>query len=140
MSSAVARLESDEQEVRAMSARWLAELQHRDAKRMASYYAEEGVFLVPNAPLAKGRREIADTWAQLLSLPNLDLRWSTREVLTAAGSGMVCEIGTYALRAGTPPGAMFDEGKYVVVWRRANDSWLVIADAFNSSRSLPVSP
>ena len=119
--------------IRATSARWLEAVDGRDAARIASYYATDGAFLVPNVPMTRGRENIRAVWEQLLSAPNLTLAWTPSSVEVAAAADMACEIGSYAMSMDTPNGHVDDEGKYVVVWRKAEGGWQVAADIFNSS-------
>lgn len=45
---------------------------------------------------------------------------------------MAYEIGTYRLQLRGPAQ---DEGKYLVVWKKAEGRWRVAADMFNSNRA-----
>jgi len=119
-----------------MSARWLEAVDARDAARVASFYATDGAFLVPNVPLTRGRDDIQAVWAQLLGASNLSLAWTPTSVEVAAAADMACEIGSYVMSMDAPSGRVEDSGKYVVVWGKVNGSWQVAADIFNSSRPL----
>ena len=132
MSIAATGTEADE--VRAASARWLQAVRTADVDRIAAFYAADGSFLVPNAPLARGREMVRAVWSQLLAAPNLALRWSASSIEVARGGDMACEIGTYELSMDGPAGRIEDDGKYVVVWRKTDGGWEVAADIFNSSR------
>ena len=134
MSIAATGTEADE--VRAASARWLQAVRTADVDRIAAFYAADGSFLVPNAPLARGREMVRAVWSQLLAAPNLALRWSASSIEVAHGGDMACEIGTYELAMDGPAGRIEDDGKYVVVWRKTDGGWEVAADIFNSSRPL----
>jgi uncharacterized protein (TIGR02246 family) len=132
MSIAATGTEADE--VRAASARWLQAVRTADVDRIAAFYAADGSFLVPNAPLARGREMVRAVWSQLLAAPNLALRWSASSIEVARAGDMACEIGTYELAMDGPAGRIEDDGKYVVVWRKTDGGWEVAADIFNSSR------
>ena len=56
------------QAIREESARWLRAADTRDADAVAMFYAEDGAFLVPNVPLARGRDAVRAVWAQLLDI------------------------------------------------------------------------
>ena len=120
--------------VRAASARWLEMVGTGDVARVVSVYADDGAFLAPNAPLARGREAIEAIWSQLLAAPNLALRWTPVSIEVARAGDMACEIGTYEMSMDGPAGRIDDDGKYVVVWRKNDDGWEVAADTFNSSR------
>jgi uncharacterized protein (TIGR02246 family) len=127
-------METEAQTIRALSARWLQAADSRDAAHVAPFYTEDGVFLVPNVPLARGRAAVQAVWSQLLAAPNLELAWTPSSVDVAQAGDMACEIGSYRLGMDSPAGRIEDEGKYVVVWRKAKQGWQVAADIFNSSR------
>lgn len=55
---AVDAAEGEAQAIRVMSARWLAAVDARDPKRAAAFCADDGAFLVPNAPAAQGRESV----------------------------------------------------------------------------------
>ena len=126
--------EVDTQAIRALSARWLRAADTRDAARVAPFYTEDGAFLVPNVPLARGRAAVQAVWSQLLAAPNLELAWTPSSVDVAQAGDMAYEIGLYRLGMDGPAGRIEDEGKYVVVWRKTEQGWQVAADIFNSSR------
>jgi len=128
-------METEAQTIRALSARWLRAADSRDAARVAPFYTEDGAFLVPNVPLARGRAAVQAVWSQLLAAPNLELAWTPSSVDVAQAGDMACEIGSHRLGMDGPAGRIDDEGKYVVVWRKAEQGWQVAADIFNSSRA-----
>ena len=43
------------------------------------------------------------------------------------------EVGTYVLKG--EGGAVADEGKYIVVWKKDGKAWKLYRDIFNSSRA-----
>jgi ketosteroid isomerase-like protein len=126
--------EREAQAIRDRSARWLAAVDRLDADHAAAFYAEEGVFLVPNVPAARGREQVAAAWAQLLGAPGLALGWTPTSVEVARAGDLAYELGTYRLGMDGPAGRVEDHGKYVVVWRRLEGVWLVVVDIFNSDR------
>jgi len=122
--------------VRTASARWLAAVDARDIMSITAVYSDDGVFLVPNAPLARGHEQVASVWTQLLSAPNLSLVWAPESVEVAQLADLAYEVGTYQLGLDGPSGRVEDHGKYVVVWRKVGGDWRVAADIFNTSRQL----
>jgi ketosteroid isomerase-like protein len=90
----------------------------------AAFYAPDGRFMVPNAPIAEGREAVAAMWGCLLSLPNVALTFGPTQIEAAASGDLAFEIGTYALgfdRAGAA--RVEDRGKYVVVRKRLDGAW-----------------
>jgi uncharacterized protein (TIGR02246 family) len=127
-------LEEEALAIRAESARWLRAVDTRDPDAAARFSTDDGMFLVPNVPPARGRDAVRTVWAQLLAAPNLRLEWMPHSVDVARSADMAYEIGSYQLAMDGPAGRIEDDGKYVVVWRKTERGWQVAADIFNSSR------
>ncbi|HET7708071.1 MAG TPA: DUF4440 domain-containing protein [Sphingomicrobium sp.] len=130
----VAATALDETVIAAANARWLELIKAKDAAGIAQLYAEDGVLMPPNMPIAKGRAAIQKGWADMMALPGFDLTFATEQLSLASGGDMALDRGTYRFAA-TPNGAPYAEvGKFVVVWRKVGGEWKVAADIFNSDR------
>jgi ketosteroid isomerase-like protein len=81
-------------------------------------YADNSVFMPPNAPSLRGREPLREFYQDLIGRAT-NLRLETQDV---AGYGpLAYETGTYSLVY--QDGAVRDRGKYVFIWRRLNDVW-----------------
>ena len=81
-------------------------------------YADNSVFMPPNAPLLRGREPLREFYQDLIGRTT-NLRLETEDV---AGHGPIAyETGTYWL--GYQDGGVRDRGKYVFIWRKMNDTW-----------------
>ena len=99
------------------------------------FYAEDALFLAPNAPAATGRAGIE---AALRSMPPITKFKLQSDDIDGTGD-LAYSRGRYALTM-APPGAppIDDQGKSLVVLRRQKDgSWKAIRDMFNSDLPLP---
>lgn len=122
-----------DREIRALIPAWLDAVRRKDAAAIARFYAPDGRFMVPNAPIAEGHAAVSGLWNHLLSLPGAALTFGPTHIEAAAGGDLAFEIGTYALgfdRAGAA--RVEDRGKYVVVWKRLDGAWKAAADILNS--------
>jgi ketosteroid isomerase-like protein len=92
-----------------------------NAKQMdviLALYAENSVFMPPNAPVLRGREPLREFYQDLMGRAT-NLRLETEDV---AGHGpLAYETGTYSLVY--EDGAIRDRGKYVFIWRKSNDTW-----------------
>ena len=130
-------MQAEEQAIRETIRRWIEVIDARDPAGTAGFYAEDGVFMVPNVPLARGHDAIRDAWVGLFQAPNLSLKIETGSIEVAKAGDMAYELGTYRLGLDGPQGRIEDDGKYVVVWKKRGGRWQAAADIFNSSRPLP---
>ena len=100
-----------------------------------TYFAEDGIFMVPNAAPAQGIEAIVATFEGMP--PFADLTFETLEI--DGTSDMAYVWGKYTavwMVPGMDP--MPDEGSYLEIWRRqADGSWRVAMDIFNSDLPLP---
>jgi uncharacterized protein (TIGR02246 family) len=133
--SAMADQAAEEQQIRALDEQWVAAAARKDAAASAGFYAEDGAILPPNGPLAKGRAAIAAVWQGLFGMAGFDPTFAPTEVHVASAEDLTYEIGTHALSFDGGQGPVKDQGKYVVVWKKAGGAWQVAADIFNSNEA-----
>ena len=107
-----------------------------NAKQMdgiLALYADNSVFMPPNAPLLRGREPLREFYQDLIGRAT-NLRLETDDV---AGHGpLAYETGTYWLAY--QDGAVRDRGKYVFIWRKMNDTWRAEKTIWSSD--LPPTP
>ncbi len=102
-----------------------------NAEQMASIFAEDAVLMPPNMPAMNGRAAIAQYWGgmiQQLSKVEVDLMMDHLDIL----GDVAVERGRYEITA-----PIQDSGKYVQIWRRTGERWLLATDIFNASQPAP---
>ena len=128
-----AETEEDPAAVRAAiketNARFAEALNQGDAAAIAALYTEDAIVLPPGQGMVRGRQAIQESMAVDIETNALsDLVLTTSDVQVAGN--LAVEVGTYSIQAG----AMQDEGKYVVVWKKQEDgSWKLYRDIWNSN-------
>lgn len=98
-----------------------------DGEAAAALYAEDGALVPPGLEPVEGRDAIAEfrTGASEGMGP-ISL---TTESVTPLGEGHAQEIGSYRM---TPAGGGEEAtGRYVIVWERVADDWLIKTDIWN---------
>jgi uncharacterized protein (TIGR02246 family) len=120
-----------ESNIRQNTANFSTFVNRSDAASIANIYAEDAVFMAPNAPATRGRSAIRQVWSGLFGSGRADLTLTTDSV-TQSGD-LAVEVGHYQFGM-TPAGGatMRDTGKYVVVWKRINGQWQIADDIYNS--------
>jgi ketosteroid isomerase-like protein len=114
---------------------WLKAIGAKQLDATVSYYGNGAVLLAPNAPIARTKDEIRQTWSQFFaSIPaGARLSGGTTQVEVANSGDMAYTVGFYTV--GNPP---IDKGKYLEVWKKQPDgSWKAIVDTFNSDMPAP---
>jgi ketosteroid isomerase-like protein len=105
-----------------------------DVERFVSFFAEDGTFLPPNAPAAKGKEAIRAFVSELVTRPGFAVNWQATEAGVSGAGDLGYTLGRYELRLNDPDGKpLTDRGKYVTVWKKqVEGAWKVVADIFNS--------
>jgi uncharacterized protein (TIGR02246 family) len=123
--------------IEAVNAKFTAAVMAGDANAAGAVYSADAVVLAPNTPAMKGRAAIAGLFKGWLSEMTVSDFSLTADDVISAGD-YVIETGTYRmtmqLKAG---GAVPDQGKYLVVWKRENGEWKIHRDAWNTDAPPP---
>jgi ketosteroid isomerase-like protein len=111
---------------------WSAAAATRDAKRVASFYAEDAIAYPPNEPMAIGKAAAERVWAAYFADSTYRISWKTTHADVTGALGYT--TGTYEDSYKGPDGkAVNSKGKYVCVWRKQSDgTWKAVHDMWNS--------
>jgi len=89
----------------------------RDIDRILSLYADNSVFMPPNAPLLRGREPLKSFYSEFFTRGATDLKLEPEDV---AGQGPIgYQSGSYSMMVG--PGR--DRGKYLFIFRNLAGNW-----------------
>jgi len=131
---------ADAAAIQAADEQWSAAAAKNDLAGTVAFYADDAVLLAPNAPIAKDRKSIRETWAAMIG-PGTDISWRVSKAEAAKSGELGYVYGTYSLSMKDPKGGppTDDTGKMVEIWKKqADGKWRCIVDTFNSD--LPASP
>jgi uncharacterized protein (TIGR02246 family) len=122
---------ADEAAIRAALDEWVAAAEAKDAEKFASFYAEDGVLMLEQAPDAQGMAALQQDTAGMMSDPNFALSFAADKVEVARSGDLAYDIGSYALTMSDPEGEpVTTNGRYVDVWKKdASGRWKVAVDA-----------
>ena len=99
-----------------------------DIPGIAACYTEDAQMLAAHMDVIAGRAAIESAF-KFTAVRGHTLEFQTQE-LDVHGTTAV-EIGRYTRRC--RDGSTFDRGKYMVVWRRVKDAWLMHRDMFSTN-------
>lgn len=102
-----------------------------DSSIFINRYAEDCCIMAPNAPAMCGK----DVPLQFFKMAydQIGLRggkFITQEVF-GAGDGYVAEVGLW--QSFNAEGKMFDDGKFLVLWKKTPNGWKMFRDSFSSN-------
>jgi uncharacterized protein (TIGR02246 family) len=121
-------------ELQQRQAGFFAALGSKDAAKVAAYFTEDAVMHVANMPVIKGRRAIETFYGNIFRF--LSESTSTPDGLQLAGSADLA----YAHGAVTnifegQQGRTEFPGKYLLVWKKQGELWLVAAYGISGDRA-----
>ena len=121
---------ADETAIHAAVKEWSASAQAKDADKFCSFYAEDGVVMLEDAPDISGKPAIREAIGGMMQDPNFSLSFAADKVVVARSGDLAYETGTYAMTlsdAKKQPST--EKGNYVVVWQKqADGAWKVVVD------------
>lgn len=122
---------ADEAAIHAAVIEWSASAQAKDAEMFASFYAEDAVLMLEDAPDMSGVAAIREGIEGMMQDPNFALSFEADKVVVARSGDLAYETGTYTLIMSDPEEKPATEkGHYVVVWQKQTDGeWKVALDA-----------
>lgn len=119
---------STEDAIEAANERFMEAFGEGDAEAIAALYTNDAVLLAPHHEPLKGREAVADYMRGAIEQGLTELDLETTEVMQHGD--MAVEVGEYALFAGD---RRADQGKYLVVWKHDEDTWMLHRDMMNTS-------
>jgi len=128
--------------IQALDEQWSATAAKNDLEGTVAFYADDAVLLPPNAPIARDRKSIRESWAGLLG-PNTAVAWKVSKVEVAKSGELGYLYGTYSLTIRDPKGGppVSDTGKLVEIWKKqADGTWKCIVDTYNSDLTAAPAP
>lgn len=122
---------ADEAALRARITEWAGAAQAKDAGRFVSFYADDAVVMMGNAPDITGATAIREAIGAMMQDPAFALSFHPDSVVVARSGDLAYETGPYSMTmTGPDKKPATEKGHYVVVWRRqAGGEWKVAVDA-----------
>lgn len=124
-------------EIQSLDADWSHAANVGDVEKCISYYADDGVLLEPDSPIASGKEAFRKSWTALVTGPNyVSLTFGSTKVTVAEAGDMAYDVGTFQLTTKDKAGKSTTQlGKYVEVWQKQpDDSWKAAVDIYNSGQ------
>lgn len=101
-----------------------------DVAGCAEVFTGDVITLVPEQPMARGKRALEDILRSMIDKTNGGTH-SNKLVEYGVEGHLACQVGTYAFTGTNPP----EEGKYVnILKRRADSTWKVFVSRFSTDK------
>jgi uncharacterized protein (TIGR02246 family) len=117
--------------VRRMGDEWARHWNAGDLDGVAAIYAEDAVYLPPHHEAVHGREAIREYLKAPLGHGVSDLAFDVTHIKQQGA--IAWDVGTYRMTIPqNEETKREDHGKYLTVWRRLGERWLIAADAWSS--------
>jgi uncharacterized protein (TIGR02246 family) len=126
VSPCVAQTPADE--IEKAKRQYVEALNEGDATMLARMSTGRAILLPPNAEMITGREAIEKYWRSVFAAGLKDVSARTVRV-DEYGSDAAREIGRIRVSAPAPRDVL--EGKYVIVWRKKGENWLLDSVIWN---------
>jgi uncharacterized protein (TIGR02246 family) len=128
VNAAHAESENVRKAIEAGNRAFVAAFLNRDSTTIANLYTEDAQVIPPGSPVATGRPAIAAFWQSSIESGIKGIALETAAVESVGD--LAYETGTVRLtgKDGAVAGA-----RYVVVWKRVGEQWMLHRDIWNSS-------
>ena len=129
---------AEEEAVRQRSSELAAAEAAMDIERVMGYWALDAVAQPSGAPQVEGAQAIRELYGHFLESGGLkEFAGTTTHVEVSASGDLAYEYGVNRMVFAGPTGDLLDIGKYLVVWKKVEGTWLVAALSFTSDAPQP---
>ncbi len=127
------RLEEAKKAIAESNALYFTSFQKNDPSIFVNRYAKDACILAPNSPIACG----CDAAADFFKTAYTDYGLRNGKFITTAvfGDGVefVTEEGLW--QSMDASGKVFDDRKFLVLWKKTDEGWKMYRDSFSSNRA-----
>jgi ketosteroid isomerase-like protein len=117
--------------VQTTNERFSAAFKEGQTDQIAVLYTAEGQLLPPNSDFIKGPIDISAFWHVAIEMGIKEAHLETIELESLGDTAI--EVGRYVLLLGD--GQIFDNGKYIVIWKNENGTMKLHRDIWNSNKA-----
>ncbi len=111
----------------------------QDVDAAIAFWAEDAIVQPAGAPQIRGLEAIAGLYRQLFESGQLkEFSGTTSHLTVSQGGDLAYEYGINRMVLAGPEGDLLDVGKYLLVWKKVDGEWFIVALSFTSDAPAPV--
>ncbi len=129
--TASAQLEEAKKAIAKSNAIYFESFVRNDSSIFINSYAKDACILAPNAPAACGRAAFAKFFRAAYQDYGLKNGKFITTNVYGDGKEYVTEEGLW--QSFNAKGELFDDGKFLVLWKKTDDGWKMFRDSFSSN-------
>lgn len=109
----------------------------RDVDGAVAFFAQDAIVQPADATQLRGHEAIAEMYHQWFQSGFKELSGTTLEVTVSESGDLAYEYGINRTVLAGPEGNLVDVGKYLLVWKKIDGEWLIVALSFSSDAPAP---
>ena len=131
--TATANLEEAKKAITESNAIYFESFVKNDSSIFIDRYAEDACIMAPFAPQACGRENAAKFFRAAYDQYGLRNGKFITTAVYGSGEEFVTEEGLW--QSFNEKGELFDDGKFLVLWKKTSNGWKMFRDSFSSNRT-----
>lgn len=110
----------------------------QDINGAVAFYADEAIIQSAGIPQVQGKEALAKLYRQFFEGGQLkDFSGTTTKLEVSQSGDLAYEYGINRMVFADPNGDLLDIGKYLAIWKKINNKWLIVALSFTSDAPSP---
>ena len=105
----------------------------KDVEGLLSFCTEDIILQIPTIPQLQGIPALRKYYHRFF--PRFEsLKGGADYIEVSSAGDMAWEYGLFTVEYKRPEGTIFDEGKYLLVWRKVNNQWKIAGYSVSSNQ------
>lgn len=122
-------------EIEAANLKFMSYYNNGNMESLSSLYTPDCKIMPTGEDVMEGRDAVQAVFQSVITAGGTNVTLTVDEVGPLGGPGMELEMAFershYEFK--TAQGAVFDHGKYVVIWKKVEGKWMLYTDIFNTN-------
>jgi ketosteroid isomerase-like protein len=126
-------IQAEKKEIERIGAEAFAAEDRKEIEKLLSFCTEDIILQIPTIPQMQGISALRKYYQRFF--PRFEsLKGGAQYIEVSSAGDMAWEYGSFTFEFKRPEGSVFDEGKYLLTWRKENGQWKIAAYSVSSNQ------
>jgi ketosteroid isomerase-like protein len=126
-------IDAEKKEIKQVGAAAFDAEDHKDVEGLLSFCTEDIILQIPTIPQLQGIPALRKYYNRFF--PRFESLKGAADYIEVSSAGdMAWEYGLFTVEYKRPEGTIFDQGKYLLVWRKVNNQWKIAGYSVSSNQ------
>jgi uncharacterized protein (TIGR02246 family) len=128
---------AEEAAIKQADDQFFADVNAKNAAAAAEAYSDDAIYMEAGSPALTGKDAIRKHLDEFVKLAQLAISGGATDIKFSDDGSVAYETGKFSVRYADAKGkAVKDDGKYLILWRKSDGKWKVVAES-NSMDKAP---